>query len=356
MICFAVSDIQILPRSDVHGISFSRGLCLGLALVFCFFWGSSTTVLAQDRVTQLSNDTGTRMVRQGQILDLKADVLTLLYGASTIRIPFDQVLQIETPYTATHQAGLQLLEISEQDEAIVKLTAALKQEPREWVQREIYASLMKARLRKNDLGGALASFRKILETDPETRHWGIAPLCWNPTQVPSFIVTEYTPLLRGSRAAEQLLAACLLLNDPLAGGEAVSALKSLVKSSNRPVAILSKAQLWRLELAKQSVSDGMLEDWQNQLRYFPKWLKSGPQYLLGRGYDETGSPRSAATEFVKIGTLYSENESLAAAAQFQAAELLQRSGVGRESQILYHELKQRYPWAKEIAQIPANLR
>ncbi|WP_437190932.1 hypothetical protein [Planctomicrobium sp. SH527] len=333
----------------------SMNLIAVLLLFVAFFTLSGRAARAQDRVTYTPEGASKPITALGVILDFTGDELTIRVGLGTQHVPSQRIVKIETQYLPEHMRGQELLRNGNTVEALASLRDALKRETRTWVDREILALIVQAELRQMDLAGAVRDFQMIVASDPATRHWGIAPLIWSPTLIPDTLRGEMQTLINKTGPGDQLLAASILLLDPVHGGLAERKLNELSRNTNPLISGYSKAQLWRLELDSRKISDVTLERWRDHISRLPKELRPGPQFLLSRGYEILGELRAAATEALWIPFVYPENEVLSARALLDAAANLERSGLLIESQNLYRELLIRYPWSKDAGQARSRL-
>jgi hypothetical protein len=302
--------------------------------------------LGQDRVSYTPEGAAKPLTIIGQIEDLTGRELVFRPTTGSVqRISADAVEHVETAYEPAHLQGLREFQQGETAAAKVSLRAALDRETRAWVDREILALLVQCEQRNGNLPGALTLFNEIVRQDPATRHWGIAPLVWFPQSVSESLRMEMRNWLQSNDGAERLLAASLLLLDPASGQSAERELNALSRDVNPVLAALSRAQVWRLDLARRQVSDLALASWREQVDRLRKELRSGPQYLLARGYEVRGDLRRSAAEMLWVAYIYPDNEPLAARALEEGAESLQRTGLSAEATVLSQELVLRYPWS-----------
>ncbi|TWT58087.1 hypothetical protein KOR42_14580 [Thalassoglobus neptunius] len=307
-------------------------------------WISSSIVFAQDRVTYLPEGAAAPITLVGEVLDSTGEELRLRpSGGIPQSIPADRVVEIETHYDPSHLKGIEFFQNDQLQEAEEAFRAALKREPREWVDRELLAWLTRSYLREGQLTAALQSFRELVSSDPLTRHWGLAPLEWSSRQVSGGLRQAAKPLVVESRATDRLLGASLLMFDPIAGPAARAELNDLARNTNPRISKLARSQLWRLTLSTGEVTQNRLINWQDDIDALPVGLRAGPQFLLAKGYEQIGLPRLAAAEYLKLTILYSEHEVLTAAATLEAARLIGETGLTQEADLLYRELLARFP-------------
>lgn len=338
-------SLRRLP--ECAGVSAVRDLKTP-CLLLMFHLVTSILVNAEDKVTYIPDGATSPVTQLGNVEDYSGTRLKLRISNDQVRsIPSESVQSIETLYDPAHLKGIEQFQSGDVDGAVDSFRKALAREPRGWVDREIQAWILKCSQRRQDLSGAIAAFLEIVQQDPETRHWGLAPLVWVPQAVNESLRTDARQWLVSSQRPERLIGAGLLLMDPVYGEPAERELDRLARDSNMYVALLAKTQLWRLKLAARDVNDVMIENWASQIERMPRSLRSGPQYLLSRAWEIRGETRRAAAEALWIPYVYAENERIAARALSDAAEALDRSGLTREAESLYRELEIRYPWSSE---------
>ena len=119
-----------------------------------------------------------RLPLNGLVEDYTGRELTIHVrtGNSLRRYARSEVVEVQTSYTVHHEKGRELFTSGHADEAAVELSAALKDEDRAWVRREILALLVKCALWTGDYRTAVSRFLPIADSDPETFHFSVAPL------------------------------------------------------------------------------------------------------------------------------------------------------------------------------------
>lgn len=348
-----MSPVFSTGAGSLHG---THGLLTGLAVCVLSQAVFAQAVFAQDRVTFTPPGSNGPVTEIGEILDYTGRELVLRTLNGTQHLSSASVTQIETRYEPACQQGLVAFQAQQTEEALQLFRTALQAERRPWVQREIRSSLMKCSLRMGDFSGALREFREITRTDPETRFWGIAPLVWAPTAISATVRAELEPWLTSTDVSERMLAASSLLLDPVLGEAAEGALLQLSRGTNPVLSVYSRMQLWRLSIGSRNVSETMLDGWRSDIARLRPELRSGPQYLLARGYEVQGEFRQAAAEAMWLPMIYSDHELLAARALFDASDGLARSGLVLEADVLKQELLARYPWSREASAVRSQSR
>jgi len=342
-------------RGQTSVWSFKSSLRFSVILFLMTGSRSVAWVNAQDRVTFTPAGTNSPVIAIGEVIESTGRELVLRTLNNTQRILPDSIIRIETTYHPDYLRGIDELKQGQVVAAQASLRGALEKEHRPWVQREIRSWLVKTSLRQQDLGGALHEFREIVLTDPRTRFWGIAPLVWSPLSVSESLRQEILPWLKSPQESERLLAASLLLLDPVHGEAAERVLEELSRNTNPLLSTYSRMQLWRLAIGSQNVSSIMQNHWREEIVRLRPELRSGPQYLLARGLAVNGEYRLAAAEALWLPYVYSDHELLAARALFDAAEWIEKSGLTEEAGVLKRELMARYAWSREASLIRSEV-
>ena len=320
---------------------------LRVVVVICL-WGVSTghPLDAQDRVTFRLDSGEARAVLVGEVIDSTGRELKILPLQGSYRtLNAEDVIGIETQYVEPHRKAREEFLAGRTDAAQRLFEEAVRQESRDWVDREILAGLVRCAHRTDDLTLAVYYFREIAKHDPWTRDWGIAPLVWVPTHVSDSLQTRARQWLVGASEPDRMLAASLLLLHPTYGKAARSEMNNLASSVNPQISGLAKCQLWRSAQAEGIVSELALESWKSQIARLPRELRGGPSYLVGHGFALRQEHQRAAAELLWVPIVYADHETVSARATLEAAESLERTGLLREADNLYRELFARYPWS-----------
>jgi tetratricopeptide (TPR) repeat protein len=333
------------------GFCGARGAGMLLLLALC------GRVVAEDRVTVQPSEVGSPIVVVGEIDEFNARRITIRVnsGVPLLSYPTDEVLNVSTHYGQQHLQGVSEFEAGHTGEARRLLEEALPREPRVWVQRELRAWLVRCALRDSDRRTAGIEFVEIVNSDAETRHWGVAPLVWAPESIGDSLREAAGNWLAARPDPVKLLGASILLLDPTFGEAARQELDRLTRSSNRYVVDLAKAQQWRLQLIHDELSTYQISSWNERIDRMPKPLRGGPCYLLGRAYAGRGDLEQAAASFLWVPLVYGDDPLLSARASLEAANALERLGRTAESAALYGELVERYAWSPCAAEARSRL-
>ena len=109
----------------------------------------------------LGDETRARTRVRGEVIDYTGKELKLKLSAGGERtFKPDQVVDVETPHSAEHERGLQLLAQREYLSALQSLESAARSEQRRWVRREILADIVLCYAALGDFNSA-GSYSKL---------------------------------------------------------------------------------------------------------------------------------------------------------------------------------------------------
>ncbi len=326
-----------------------------LTVVFaCSLTGNIASVLGQDdialenaadRITLLVKEGAGRMTIPCRVLDFTGKAITFRTPAGTVEKQLDAslVVDVQTPQVAAHVEGVKRFQQGDWAEARKSLEIALEQEPRTWVRREILALLVRCSLRQGDYPTAGNRFLALTRSDPATRHYDIAPLCWTLHDAgPEWKAAALSWKVQTTESA-RLLWASVMLHDPKFSQEADLDLKRLATSTTEGVSRLADAQLWRKRLSDGDMTREEIERWHARTLAMPERLRGGAFYVIGTGYRLRNEPDRSAVCLLWLPLVYSEDVSLAARAGVEAGDQLRRVGQKREAVAIYEEVRRRFP-------------
>ena len=302
-------------------------------------------VRAEDRVVlQPGGRFSSRITVKGRIEDYTGDQLRiqLKTGGTAKSYPAEQVIEVDTPQSPSHQRGLSLLAVDDVERAIPEFQAALGEEDRVWVRREILAQLVRCALRLGDYASAGSRFLAIMQSDPRTRHFRLIPLAWGAMPLEGGLRSEVEGWLNSESEVAQLLGASFLLEDPRRHGPALAVLKQLATSADRRVQVLAQTQLLRQRLSAGDVSRVEIENWQNRIELIPNDLRGGAYFLFGKAQLRLREYELGAASLLRLPLVYNDDVQLAARAELMAADALSRIGQTEAAAGLYREITTRF--------------
>ncbi|MDR1958523.1 MAG: hypothetical protein LBQ54_05715 [Planctomycetaceae bacterium] len=270
----------------------------------------------------------------GTIVELSSRTGAVIQtGNKEERIPVDRLVNFGTVLTDAHINGDQSMKAKNYPEAVRQFQTARAEETRMWVKRQITARIIQSLTAQGEFEQACREFYLLAESDPETLYIACIPLPWFtvPEREQTAFVLGRQGIRQQDNPAMQLLAAGLLLMSP-DRAEAVETLQKLAKSSNRPIAALATAQLWRLKLFDASKSDALT--WEEQTELMDTPLQAGPHYLLGEVFARRQDPENAVSHWMKVILLHPEQRELVQQAAEHAAETLRTLGRPEQAEKL----------------------
>ncbi len=323
-----------------------RAICIGLlaAAVACL---PALATAADDRVTVQPEEGSSPIVIVGDVEEFNGRriVIRVDSGVPVQTFPADAVLKVETYQTQAHTRGLAAFNSGDFTRAENEFVTAANDEARTWVRQEILSWLVRCAMRRGDRLAAGRHFVRIVQSDPETRFWSVIPLIWSAESVGRDLQTEAQSWLASSTDGVRLLGSSILLLDGQQGSMAADTLDQLVRSTDRAIQSLARAQTWRLRIIAADMSPNELLGWRDRVERMPESLRGGPMYLIGRAASVRSDLEQAAADWLWLPLVYDDDESLAARACFEAAEALDRLGRLDEAVPLYDEVMQRYGWS-----------
>ena len=315
----------------------------------------------RDKVTLLNQDSGSRVRVVCTVLSYTGEYLrfqTRDDGPTTIKSS-SEVISIETPQVQSHAEGLQKFASGDTQAAATLFEEALKQEPRDWVRRDILAMLVKCALRKNNSAQAGDRFLMIYDSDKTTLHFNQIPLLWTTSPPSPQLKAAALGWLERNSPPAKLLAASALLFDPKYQSSAALDLRQLKTNADPRVRHLAIAQLWRLDLQTGQVESGTLDRWQDMLRAMPPKLRGGAYFVIGEGRRQRRQYDRAAASLLWVPLVFNYDYQLSALACLDAAESLNAIGQRTEAVTLYREVIRRYgqsSYAQDARQVLETLR
>ena len=310
-----------------------------------------TLCSAEDRVV-IQQPGGSRLPVTGLVEDYTGRNLTirLRVGDKLRSYPRSEVVEVQTAYTAHHDKGRQLLANGRAVEAAVELNAAVKEEDRTWVRREILALLVKCALWDGDYRAAASRFLLITESDAETFHFDVAPLAWTDDVPSGDVRLEAKSWLAARSPISRLFGASHLLTDPASTNEAETVLRFLSRESDVRVQRLAQMQLWRQRMKSGAATPAELSRWEGAVEELPQELRAGGYFVLGQAYRRQQEPERAATALLWLPLVYDADRQLAARACFHAAEQIESLGDRPQATNLFSEVVFRFgdtPWGPQ---------
>ena len=289
---------------------------------------------AQDSVHMIRAPDGKAFEIEGEIVAFDRDTLTIRTVQQRSRVlPYASVTSVEFALIDSHQSGVERLGQGKWEIAIKSLGTALQRERRDWVRQRILRDLSLAYRFRGDFSRSAATALVLYRDFPRTNQQDALPLNWIPgEQEGARLVNRW---LESNRAAEQLLGASWSLSGP-ARRHAVEVLRHLSESSDRWIAQLATAQLWRTELATATKSK--CERWTRLVDGMSPALRAGPLYVLGLAWAEVGDEDLAAMTLMQIPVLHPDAQRLSVEALMRTARF-----VGDDERVaVYREVVDRY--------------
>jgi tetratricopeptide (TPR) repeat protein len=220
----------------------------------------------------------------GVIEDVAGQSVVLRRGANAVEVfKLDKIESIQFVKSASYDDGLLRMQIEEWSEAIAAFEIAASIEPREWVVREIQASLAEALRAAGRFEECVEIVEKIYESDPNTRHLKLLPLVWDERLPPEDRFVGRLEDLKSASLIRQLVTASALLQDPAHETAAAVVLQTLKTGPRAALQQLAETQLWRMRLLHpKTIRASETALWMQRVGDFDKRQRSGPEFIIGR--------------------------------------------------------------------------
>jgi tetratricopeptide (TPR) repeat protein len=259
------------------------------------------------------------------------------------------VIEVTTEYTPHHDRGRRLFAEGKIAEAKLELTAALNDEDRPWVRREILATQVKCALWNGDYHDAVARFLPIVESDAETFHFDLVPLCWTDADPPASVRFDAREWIApGATPLSKLIGASWLLSVADGSGEAEQVMRRLAREPDVRIQRLAQMQLWRLKLKKNGQIDpNEITRWDRFVEEIPRELRGGSYFVIGQAWKQRHEHERAARAFLWLPLVFDTDRWLSSRACYEAADSLNSLGDPTQAANLYSEVIFRYgdtPW------------
>jgi len=237
-----------------------------------------------DQIVLRDADSRRTKVIPGVIEDLAGHSVVFRRGGNTVEVfKLRELESIQFGKSAAFDEGLRQIQNHEWLLAIAALKIAETTEPREWVVREIQASLAEALRAVGKFDECTEVVERIYEKDPNTRHLNMLPLVWDERLFPEHRISVTQADLKSPSLLRQLVAASALLQDPTHETNAAAVLQRLKTGPRAGLQQLAETQLWRLRLLHpETIRASETALWMQRVGDFDKRQRSGPEFVIGR--------------------------------------------------------------------------
>ena len=310
-----------------------------VSMVFAMFF---TPIVAsgQDTVIMFGSEPGSTIKRKGAIVQWIGPELTIDLSGTSKTIPNDQIVGLETTWSAEYQRAKELLAARKIAAAYEPLRIALAGEQREWASAIIRADLMRCLSAGGADFDACQLYLQLLAKDPETRFAEFIPVAWESGMVDGQFAESAKRWMNANDPMAQILGASWLFGTSDRSA-AIAKLKELSRDIRPTVAHLASAQVWRSEML--SADTAQVDRWALQVKRMPKSLQAGPLLMLGMANERLGRPEECLTALLQIPILHQDDYRLNAIALHRAALILQNAGQSREARRLWNEIITSFP-------------
>lgn len=303
-------------------------------LILWIVLGSLSGVVAQDDFLVIRSGNGETVRYDGKILDLDGRIgAKIRIGQREETFPPGQFVNFGTVLTVEHVNAEQLFQAKDYSAAVEQFLAARSEEPRNWVKRQITARIVQSYQALGQPEQACREFYLLARSDPETLYIACIPLPWfaDLEREQNFMQIGRQGIDQTQNPSMRLLAAGLLLTSP-DREKAVETLRELSGTSQKSIAMLAQAQLWRTKLFDAAKSEALT--WEELTDTMPEPIRPGPHYLLGEVFSRLKEPEDAVAHWMKVVLVYPEQKRLAERCAEHASQTLRELGRLEQAQKL----------------------
>lgn len=270
-------------RSPYAGVS--------LAVLTIFSWVSSAQetplilpFATTDQIVIHDGDSQRTRTIPGVVEDLAGHSVVLRRGGNAVEVfNLRDIESIKFGKSASFEDGLRQMQNREWLLAVASLKVAESTEPRQWVVREIQASLAEALRAAGMYEECTEVVEKIYEKDPNTRHLNMLPLVWDERLTSKHRISVKPEDMKSPSLLRQLVAASALLQNPEHEMFAVGVLQTLKTGPRAALQQQAEAQLWRMRLLHpENIRASETALWKQRVRDFDRRQRSGPEFVIGR--------------------------------------------------------------------------
>ena len=277
----------------------------------------------------------------GRILEYTNLHLTMKMPSGAERqIESNRVVEIMTAWRSEYREAEDLFHEKQYERAEKGFRRAATQETRGWIQERIQARILLCLRAQGKWTAAATLFSEgVQKTNPASPYLSTIPLAWHTLELTPPLQGQATRFLESTFPLERLIGASWLLASPIRG-KAIAVLQQLELNSNKELAILATAQLWRTKLPIALAAD--LVQWKKTIDRLPLALQAGPLYVLGQLQKQQQATEHAVLTWMRVVILYPQNHQLNSEALLAAIGALHQLDKPTQALTLCRELKNNY--------------
>lgn len=318
---------------------------LRLGVISFYYAMLASTIHAQtpspDVVTIFNNKTKKMQTYRGTIVSYDYDELKLqLVSGREQLVPSSQISNISSKWNADYIAAEGYMFERRFERASISFRQAYSKEARQWVKHRITAKIIQCEQNMGDWHKAANQFFDVLlSQQSNTPYLTAAPIVWHPLTSSGELLHRGRELMKADNPLKQLVGASWLFSSPY-NDEALILFKQLEQHSDRSIALLAAAQLWRSKTPLAKPED--VTYWDQAVTELPKELRAGPLYIVSLMKRRLDMEEEAVLTMMRIPILYPSQHHLASEAVHAAVKELMDMAQYDEALNLCKELAANY--------------
>lgn len=310
-------------------------------LLLAAILAAPSSVFPQDIVVTRGPD-GDLKQRGGVVKDCNADQLILEVNGREQKIPFEQIVRVQSSLDPLAALGDQLYAERKFELAYEAYGKGIEATTPAWMRRRLLAGRVKSAFQMQAWVQATTDFLALVQSDSRTEYFGEIPLIWSAPRPDAAVARRLSDWLSSENPVEQLIGASHGLTD-LNRDRALKILSTLANHPDPRIADLAAAQRWR---ANVSPTPATLRQWEARIEKMPPGLRAGPTFVLGTAWIKS-DPEQGALQLLRIPVLDGQQFELAARALTLAADQLLSLKRPAEAKLVLQELVDRHAGTAE---------
>ena len=317
--------------------------CFFPLVAVCFFYASTVhaQLPAMDVVTVFNNTTKKKQTYRGKIVSYTYDELRLqLVSGREQSVASPLITNISSQWNSDFIAAEGYMFERRFERALISFKQAYTNETRDWVKHRITALIIQCEQNMGNWHKASDQFFEVLLSQQNnTPYLTAAPIVWHPLTSSGELLHRGRELMKADNPLKQLVGASWLFSSPY-NDDAIVLFKQLEQHSDKSIALLASAQLWRSKTPLAKPED--VRFWDQAITELPKELRAGPLHVVALMKRRLDMHEEAVLTWMKIPVLYPAQHHLASEAVYASVRELMNLAQYDEALALCKELEMNY--------------
>ncbi len=316
---------------------------LGIFTLCCLMLTNTAHAQAPspDVVTVFNNLTKKQQTYRGTIVSYDNEALKLqLVSGREQTVPAALITNISSKWGSDYVAAEGYMFEHRFERAAISFRQAYTKETREWVKHRITARRIQCEQNMGNWHNAATQFFDVLLSQQNnTPYRTAAPIVWHSLTSSGELLHRGRELMKADNPLKQLVGASWLFSSPY-NNDAIILFKQLEQHSDKSIALLASAQLWRSKTPLAKVADVKKLD--QAITQLPKELRAGPLHVVAQMKRRLDMHEEAVLTWMQIPIIYPAQYHLASEATYASVGELITMAQYDEALTLCKELATHY--------------